>query len=72
LAGQWTKGLCEQEERLFIRIVAIITLSTDFGLFVVGSVGLRYGMTMYPLLWTAAAMTLLKTFGNRHGLARVG
>ena len=62
LAGQWTIALCE-EERFFIRTVAIVTLSIDFGLFVVGPVGLRYGMTMYPLLWTAAAMTLLQKFG---------
>src|ERR1039458_4773575 len=38
LAGQWTIALCE-EERFFIRTVAIVTLSIDFGLFVVGPVG---------------------------------
>jgi len=62
LGGQWTMALCE-EERFFIRTVVMVNVSVDFALFVVGPVGLRYGMTMYPLLWTAAAMTLLQKFG---------
>jgi hypothetical protein len=68
LARHWTMALSE-EERFFIRTVAIITLSIDFGLFVVGPVGLRYGMTMYPLLWTAAAMTLLQKIRGHDGPA---
>jgi hypothetical protein len=67
-AKHWTIALSE-EERLFIRTVAIITVSIDFGLFVVGPVGLRYGMAMYPLLWTAAAMTLLQKIRGHDGPA---
>jgi hypothetical protein len=68
LARYWTIGLSE-EERLFFRAVLIITVSIDFGLFVVGPVGLRYGMAMYPFLWTAAAMTLLQKIRGHDGPA---
>ena len=56
-----------EEERFLIRTVAIIMVSVDFGLFVVGPVGLRYGIAMYPLLWTAAAMTLLQKVRGHDG-----
>jgi hypothetical protein len=64
----WTAALSE-EERFFIGTVMIITLSIDFGLFLVGPVGLRYGMTISPLLWIGAAMTLIHWVCSYNGPA---